>query len=430
MKADKIRKSLVYSYIDGIFASVMMGLRDNFITPFGIALGATTGQIGLLTAVPNLAASLAQIKTADVTESVKSRKKVITIAVFAHLVMFLPMLLIPFVLKGRGVEFLILFYTLHLSFGNFAAPPWGSLISEYLPANKRGKYFGFRNKTLGFVSVASAFLGGFLLYRFAKWNIFIGYAVLFLIALFTRLASWYYLNKMYEPPFRIDKDARFGFFEFVANIKKSNFTKFVFYAAAMIFCVNLAAPFFAVYMLKNLSMNYLTYTVVVMSSTITTLLVMDRWGKKADLFGNIKVLKTCSFFVPFVPMLWLFSTNTVYLILIQVIAGFFWSGFNLAMANFIYDAVSPPKRTRCIAYFNVINGAAIFLGAILGGYIANFLPPLFGYKLLTLFLLSGALRLFVAVFSFSLKEVRPVKKTSSFKLLQETIGLNLGLIRD
>ena len=83
MKADKIRKSLVYSYIDGIFASVMMGLRDNFITPFGIALGATTGQIGLLTAVPNLAASLAQIKTADVTESVKSRKKVITIAVFA-----------------------------------------------------------------------------------------------------------------------------------------------------------------------------------------------------------------------------------------------------------------------------------------------------------------------------------------------------------
>lgn len=418
----KIRNSLIYSYIDGAFASIMFGLRDTFITPFAISLGAVASQIGLLSSVPNLLASLIQIKSADVTEKLKSRKKAISIPVFIHALMLLPILLIPFVLKSGRIEALIFLYMLHLSFGNFAGPPWSSLIAEYIPPSKRGIFFGVRNKVLGFISVASAFLGGFLLHVFEKKNIFMGYAFLFFVALFARLVSWHYLNKMYEPFFRVEKKAHFGFFEFVANIKRSNFTRFVFYVASMNFCVFIASPFFSVYMLRDLKMNYPIYTLVTLAATITVLLVMDRWGRKADLFGNIKVLKLCSFFVPLVPVVWLFSSNVIYLIVIQIFAGFFWSGFNIAASNFIYDAVSPSKRTRCIAYFNVINGIAMFLGATIGGYIIKFLPVFFGYKLFSLFLLSGLLRLFVAMSSFALREVRPVQKTSSIRLLQETAG--------
>ena len=423
MKANSIRKSLIYSYIDGIFASIMLGLRDTFVVPFALALGAVTSQIGLLSSIPNLVASVAQIKAPDVTDWARSRKKIINISVLIQALLFLPILLVPFTVGAGRVELVIFFYMLHLAFGNFGAPAWGSLIAEYIPASKRGKYFGFRNKTLGFITVASAFGGGYLLNAFRGDAIFIGYAILFVIALAARLISWHYLNKMYEPPFRVIDEAKFTFIEFIRKIRTSNFTRFVFYVASMLFCVNLAGPFFSVYMLRDLRMNYPTYTLVVMASTITTIVVMDRWGRNADIFGNIKVMRLCSFFIPLVPMLWLFSHNVVYLVIIQVIAGFFWSGFNMAVSNFVYDAVTPPKRTRCIAYFNVINGIAVFFGATIGGYIAQFLPNLFGYKLITLFVLSGALRMCIAVFSFSLKEVRPVKTTSSFRLLQETMGL-------
>ncbi|MCX5716495.1 MAG: MFS transporter [Candidatus Omnitrophica bacterium] len=425
-KPARIKKSLFYSYIDGVFASVMVGLRDTFITPFAIALGAATAQVGLLSSLPNLVASLAQIKSADVTEKLRSRKKVISFSVFIHAVLFLPILLIPFFLQGKNtqINFLIFFYILHLSFGNFSAPPWGSLISKYIPANKRGKYFGFRNKTLGFITVASAFIGSFILQGLSQFNLFLGYAVLFFVALVSRLISWHYLNKMYEPPFRVNEDAQFSFFEFVATIKKSNFTRFVFYVAAMNFCVYIASPFFAVYILRDLRMNYPAYTLVTMAATMTILLATERWGSRADIFGNIKVIRTCSFFVPFVPMLWIFSSNIFYLIVIQIVAGFFWSGFNIATSNFIFDSVSPAKRTRCIAYFNVITGTAMFLGASVGGYAAAFLPNLFGYRLLTLFFVSGLIRIFIAAFSFLLKEVRPVRHTTGFRLLQETIGFS------
>lgn len=295
-RTNRIRKSLTYSYIDGAFASIMLGLRDTFITPFAIALGATTGQVGLLTAAPNLLASLAQVKSADITEALKSRKKVISVSVFVQALMFFPIFLIPFLIKERQVEFLIFFYTIHLLFGNFAAAPWGSLIAKYIPSRKRGRYFGFRNKTLGLINTASAVLGGFLLHRFHRGNVFVGYGILFFIALFTRLASWHYLNKMYEPPFKIKEEEKFTFFEFVSKIKRSNFTRFVFYVAAMVFCVNISAPFFAVYMLKDLSMSYPVYTLITVAASITMLLVMDRWGSRADIFGNIKILKLCSFF--------------------------------------------------------------------------------------------------------------------------------------
>jgi len=81
---------------------------------------------------------------------------------------------------------------------------------------------------------------------------------------------------------------------------------------------------------------------------------------------------------------------------VQILSGFAWAGFNLASSNFLYDASTPENRTRCIAVFNAMNGGAICLGALLGGYLVSHLPPVFGYQLLTLFLISGLLRGLVA----------------------------------
>jgi len=122
----------------------------------------------------------------------------------------------------------------------------------------------------------------------------------------------------------------------------------------------------------------------------------------------------------------------LYLIAAQVFSGFVWAGFNLCTANFIYDAVSPEKRTRCIAYFNVLNGTALCLGAIIGSLSLSLLPPLFGYKILALFALSSLLRIAIGLFfSRSLKEVRPVEKIKSDELFFSMIGLKpiLGVER-
>lgn len=409
--------------LDGIFASMMLGLTEQYITPFAIALNATRPQIGMLTAFPNLVASLVQLKSADVAERLKSRKRIINISVFLHAFMYIPIILIPFIFKTHSVLWLILFVTLLNSIFAFPGPAWGSLMSDHIPHLSRGRYFGWRNRILGTITVICAFLAGFILNIFGKES-FIGFAIIFGLACISRFISWHFLTKMYEPPIKITAEHYFTFWEFIKKIRHSNFAKFVVYVASLNFCVNIAGPFFAVYMLSGLNFNYVTYTVIVTTAAVATLLTMNVWGRHADRVGNLKVIRLTAFFIPVIPILWLFSHEVYYLILIQVFAGFFWAGFNLSVANFILDAVTPEKRTRCIAYFGAINGIAICLGALLGGVLAKNLPPIFGYRLLTLFLISGIGRAIVsAIILPMIKEVRRVEKISSSDLFFSVIGL-------
>ena len=116
-----------------------------------------------------------------------------------------------------------------------------------------------------------------------------------------------------------------------------------------------------------------------------------------------------------------------------MLSGFAWSGFNLCATNFIYDAVTPEKRTRCIAYFNVFTGMALFLGALLGGFLLNVLPALFGYKILSLFLIASILRFITVLFlSGKIKEVRKIEQITSKELFYSVVGIKpiLGVTKE
>jgi len=412
----QVRKSLRNSFIDGVFASAMLGFTEQYITPFAIALKATTAQIGMLAAFPSIIGSLIQLKSADVVEHLKSRIRIITIFVFLHAFMFIPILLVPFLFKENRVLWLILFVILGTSFNAFAGPAWTSLMADHIPSKSRGKYFGWRNRLLGMITVACAFLAGFILNIFGKDKL-TGFVVILALASVARFISWSYLKKMYEPHMKITKEHYFTFWDFIKRVKESNFAKFVLYAASISFAVSMSGPFFAVYMLRDLNFSYVTYTIIAIAATTSTLIAMGIWGKHADIVGNMRVIRFTSLFVPLAPIFWLFSQNIFYLILIQFFAGFIWAGYNLSVFNFVYDAVMPEKRTRCVSYFNVINGCAICIGSLTGGFLAKNLPTIFGYKLLALFLLSGILRaIFVASILPLIKEVRRVENISSLDL--------------
>ena len=65
--------------------------------------------------------------------------------------------------------------------------------------------------------------------------------------------------------------------------------------------------------LKELNFNYLTYTIVSISSTLFYLLFLPIAGKFSDKYGNLTMLKICSFLLPLVPIAWIFSSSPVYL---------------------------------------------------------------------------------------------------------------------
>ena len=165
---------------------------------------------------------------------------------------------------------------------------------------------------------------------------------------------------MDEPPHKKDPASDFTFLMFLRRFRESNFLKFVVFSGCLTFATYLAAPFFAVFMLRDLQLSYLTYMGLQVGSSLAALIALPLWGRHADLVGNVRVLRLSSFLAALIPIFWLLSHNPAYLMLVQIFAGFSWSGVTLSSGNFIYDAVTPQKRVRCIAYFNVIMAWRFF----------------------------------------------------------------------
>ncbi len=428
-----VRESLRASFKDGIFASFMGGVTDHYATPLALFLGATVQQVGLITALPNLLSSLSQFFAVRVIYWIGGRVKLLVSLVFSQASLILCIAILPSLEIPSRVQLLLVLLILAALCGGLAGPAWGSLMSDYIPSSKRGRYFGWRNRTIGAVALGSVITSGLILNSFREVSYAAGFLIIFSLAALARYASAYFIKQMDEPPHRRDPASDFTFLMFVARFRESNFLKFVVFCACLTFATYLSAPFFAVFMLRDLQLSYLTYMALQVCSSFASLVALPLWGKHADLVGNVRVLRLSSFFAALVPAFWLWSRDPAYLMLVQIWGGFSWSGVTLSAANFIYDAVTPQKRVRCIAYFNVINGVALFLGSSLGGFLAVRLPPLFGYSLLSLFALSCLCRLFFyLLLSRSFREVRPTHEIAIHELFFSVVGIRplVGRARD
>lgn len=423
-------RSLHAALRDGISHAVMMGCGETFLGPFGIFLQASIIQIGLLATLPQLFGAVMQWVAARAMDRLRDRRRLVATAAAIQGLVWLPICLIPF-LVGQGktaAALLIILVTLYHGTSGIITPVWNSLIGDLVPAGMRGRFFGQRNRLTGLFTFIALLAGGAILHLLEKsGQAGTGFLVIFVVALAARLNSVRWLKRYDNPDFRILPEAYFTFGQFLRRSPKSNFAQFVFFIGVINFAVAFSSPYFALYMLRDLNFSYLQFTAVTSVAMVVQFLTFRYWGELSDSFGNKKILNLCGWGIAMAPMLWLFSANIIFLMLIQVYSGFVWAGFSLASANFIFDAVSPPKRARCVAYRGLVNGVCVLAGSLLGGYMAMHLPHSFSFGpchwtppfiLPLIFFLSGILRLVAAGFFLrKFKEVRPVESIRHRELI-------------
>ena len=110
---EKKKKSLNLANKEAAAASVMVGFGDEYISPFAIALGASNMVVGLLTALPNFIAPLFQLYSLKLLKVV-NRKKLVMYGVLLHALMWIPILLIPFIFKDTGIYLIVPFIVLYV----------------------------------------------------------------------------------------------------------------------------------------------------------------------------------------------------------------------------------------------------------------------------------------------------------------------------
>jgi MFS family permease len=400
----------------------MSGVGDNYIAAFAIFMKALPIQTGMISTLPPLIGSLSQLVALRFMEVCRSRRDLIRNSVVLQACTWLPVVLIALLCEPSPhvVWLLIACMSFYHIFGNLSAPVWNSLIGDLVPAKERGAFFGYRNQRSGITMLLSLLFSGAVLNWSRELDYpHIGFAVLFTVALVARLLSGWFISRHDDPPFVFDSAEQFTFWQFIKRAPHSNFVKFVLFVSTFNFAVAISGPFYTLYMLRDLGLGYLEFTGLTATTVITQFLTMQHWGRLSDQFGNKKLMDLSAAGLASIPFLWLVSAEYWFIVIIQTYSGFFWAGYNLSTASFMFDAVTPQKRARCVAYQATINASLVLAGSLIGGWLLSVIPdsaPL-GSGISTppsdcfrLFFLSGVARCVVLyIFLPLFKEVREVE---------------------
>lgn len=414
---------------EGIFATGKNAFGTQYLSPFAIAINMSNSMVAMLSSIGGLLGPLSQLFSSKFIEK-HSRKKIVLHAVFWESVVWIPLILIGWLFyKGIITNILPLFFTLifafHIITTSASTPAWFSWMGDIVDEKYRGRWFAKRNLIHGFILIILSLSASFFLDFFKKqgWLMF-GFMILFFIAMICRLISWNLFKGQYEPKIKLKKDDYFSFWDFLFKSNKNNFGKFTLFRTTLAFAQWIAAPLFAVYLLRTLQFSYHIYMIIVIMGSVFSIAFVELWGKFADKYGNYKTIVITSLFIPAIPILWTLSKSPIYLIFVpSIISGLAWSGFNLASGNFIYDNVTQQKRGFAVSYYNMFVGIGTFLGAGLGAILIKFLPETFSLQpIILIFIISGIARMLsVILWTPHLKEVRKTKKFSGKSALKNII---------
>ncbi|MFW5713270.1 MAG: MFS transporter, partial [Brevefilum sp.] len=151
---------------------------------------------------------------------------------------------------------------------------------------------------------------------------------------------------------------------------QQQFILFCVFTAVWNFSINIAGPFFNVFMVDTLNFTAAMIGVTTVANTVANLVIQRRVGALADRFGNRNVAIFFLMAIPFLPLLWGLWVRAYWqAILIQVFGGIFWGAYNLASFNNLLQQIPEKQRARFSAFYQIIVTLSLAGGAALGSFL-------------------------------------------------------------
>ncbi|MFC1501154.1 MFS transporter [Elusimicrobiota bacterium] len=377
-----LQKGLKAVVNDGIMSHLMGVLTGGvFLVAIALQLGASNFQIGLLAAIPPLM-QLVQLPAIFLIEKVQSRKTVAiysaTISRVAFLMVALSPLLFP---PSIGLLILIVAVLFASVFGGIGGCAWSSWMRDLVPEKQMGIFFSTRLRIATILGIILSLLASlFIDYwktSFPNSEIY-AYSGLFASAFVIGMIGIIFLSKTPEPT--MIPQEKSNVLELLTRpLKDKNFKRLMISLGSWSFAVNLAAPFFTVYMLTRLGMGMSIIVALSILSQIFNFTFLVLWGKLADKFSNKSVLAISGPLFMFSILGWTFTTmpekhflTMPILIILHIVMGIATAGVAIASANIGLKLAPKGSATAYLAANTLVNSFAAGIAPILGGLFADF----------------------------------------------------------
>jgi len=401
------RANLKNSVYDGLFAHIFATLTGGvFLTGFALYLGMSDLMIGVLGSIPFLV-TVFQLPTSYLLGKDGRKKKVTywgaAIARFSW-VLILMVAFIPSLSSSKKWLMILALFFLSHSCISCSYVSWLSWISDLVPDDFRGRFFGTRNMICGAAGMLAMMVFGNILDHLKNHSpegLSVGFSITIISAVIAGALGLLFLNRISEP-----QVGRFYQGDSLGNILRRlfgerNFRQFLLFAIFWGFSVHFASPFFTLYFLRYLEFGYGFVALLGTISACADLLGMQVWGRISDKVRNKAVIQFAGWVAVFLPLAWVWVRpgDLVMPVILQVIGGGFWAGINLCTSNLLLRISPQENRPFFLSAYNIVAGVGAALGPIMGGLAAKYMVNLelefVGFKMVPLqvvFLISTALR--------------------------------------
>ena len=378
----EVETGLKWLVRNGVWSQGMETLAlGPILVAYALYLDASNLAIGLLAALPNLG-QLALLPAVQAVEKVRRRRFLAVVFGAASRPMLLVMALAVLMpTKEAGLALLLTGLTLRYTLGAFVGCSFNSWMRDLVPEDRMGTFFANRLMWMTGIGMAVSLLAGVFVDEWGRWLPewkAHGYSLLLGLAFLCGCVSVYCMIRIPEPAMPPAERHR-PLTELLAQpMKDVNFRNLVIFLGSWNFAINLAAPFFTVYLYKRLGLNVTMVTALLIVSQAAIIAVLKTWGRIADRFSNKGVLSVAAPLFVLSIFLWTFTTlpekhflTVPLLVVIHILTGVSTAGVTLASGNIGLKLAPRGAAASYLSVSSLITAICAGVAPIFGGLFAD-----------------------------------------------------------
>ncbi len=373
---------------EGLFQSLAQGLSESYLSAFALFLGAGGPVLGLVSALPTASTALAQSVAGRLAATRRSLRTLVARAWSSHAAALAAIGLCVLLPPSLAIAGLCLLLLVGWGAAGLAVPAWMTLVSDRVPRERLGWFFGLRGAAQQAGVLVAIVAGGMLLWALRRQDLEgFGFAVLFLAAATARFAGSAMLRGVADSA-RTAAAPRSRIRDALGS--SARFRRLAIYLWLLHLGTHAATPFFVPYMLAELRLSYAQIGLLLAVPAAVKIGTIRFWGRLADRVGPGPLLRLAGWLVVSVPALWVVSGSPWWILACQVFSGLVWGAFEVAQASALLQTTR--GRAGAVAAFHHVDGAAILAGSLIGGLVVRFGVPVAGSGYLAAMMASALLR--------------------------------------
>lgn len=386
--AQGLHRALRWTTAEAVLATASENFAAPYLVLFAAAMGAGPLEVSLVAATPLLLTNVLQLPFGRLAQMTRSRKSLWLAGNAVARLVWVPIAVLPWVVRDRAalVAAYVGLLALRSAFAALAVPPWTAMMADLTDRAWRGQYFAMRNVLANLAALGASVAAGYLVEALGYPT---GYAAAFAGAWLFGVLSLAAILPVDDPASaRPGEQALPGSAPLAPDrgpapwdwwlggprrwrFEAPGFGEFALTSVLWNMAVHLPFGLFPVYFTQHLHGSAQLWGIANGATFLSTVLGQRPWGRMCDRAGQRPVLVGAGLWAALLPLWWALVPGPEWVVLINLVGGYVWAGYNLAAFNLVLEVTPERLRPSYVGLFNTGVGVAAALGPLLGGWLAQ-----------------------------------------------------------